>query len=267
MRKFLYSLILIVALLGIYARHYEHKKLIHEEYTVETSIIPDSFDSFKIVHFTDFLFPNTTSIEYLNTLVKKINKMNPDIIVFTGNLIDKNHQISVKNKNKIIEALSKLKPSLQKLAIYGNHDLKQKDIYESILEESNFILIDDEEHLLFYKDNQPIKVINYRKETTIEENEEYEGTYNVVLIHKPDSVSDIEDINHIYLAGHSLGGHVNLFVTDPLIKKEGAETYIKGKYKLNYGLLFVSSGIGTDNIKFRFMNYPSFNVYTIKKTT
>lgn len=267
MRKFLYFLLLIVILIGVYARYYEHRKLVYNEYVVETSIVPESFDSFKIVHFSDFLFPNTTDIEDLNNLIKKINLIKPDIIVFTGNLIDKNHQISVKNKNLIVDALKNLKPSLQKIAIYGNHDLKQKEIYDDILKNSDFILLDDISHLLFYKDNQPIRIINYRNKTSLEIEDEYLDTYNIALIHKPDDVSNITDINHVYLAGHSLGGYINLFITDPLIKKNGANIFIKGKYKLDYGLLFVSSGIGTDNIKFRFMNYPSFNVYTIKKTT
>lgn len=267
MRKFIYFLLFISISLIIYSRYYEHTKLTYNEYTISSNIIPDSFDSFKIVHFSDFLFPNTTTLEHLKTLVNKINAQNPDIVIFTGNLIDKNHDLSVKNKNEITTLLNKINPSLQKYAIYGNHDLKHKAVYKKIMEETNFILLDDEEALLFYKENEPIKIKGYNKNTQFESNVEYVDAYSIALVHKPDNVNNIEDFNNLYLSGHSLGGYINLLVTDPLIKKEGATIFTKGKYKINNSLLFVSSGLGTDHINFRFMNYPSFNIYMLKKTT
>ena len=46
-----------------------------------------------------------------------------------------------------------------------------------------------------------------------------------------------------------------------LIKKDNVGEYELGKYTTNSSTLFVSNGIGTENLSLRFLNYPSINLY------
>ena len=57
----------------------------------------------KIVHISDIHYGRTIHEKELENLVKQINLTKPDILVFTGDLIDKDTQLSSEEENKIIE--------------------------------------------------------------------------------------------------------------------------------------------------------------------
>ena len=78
-------ILFIILLIGLYlyARYVEHDKLIMKEYKIESKKIPSNFSGTKIVHISDIYFGNTTDIKNIDNLVKNINKMKPDLILFT----------------------------------------------------------------------------------------------------------------------------------------------------------------------------------------
>ena len=84
-------------------------------------------------------------------------------------------------------------------------------------------------------------------------------------MHEPDYVDNI-DVNgfNLILAGHSLGG-IYIPIKGLINLPDGATKYTNGHYKINETDLYVSNGLGTDNIKFRIMNRPSINFYRITK--
>src|SRR5690625_2961720 len=51
--------------------------------------IPKSFDGFKIVQFSDTHIDFQYSLKQFKKLVETMNQMQPDLIVFTGDLVDK----------------------------------------------------------------------------------------------------------------------------------------------------------------------------------
>ena len=55
--------------------------------------LPDSFKGFKILQFSDLLISNNRDFKKLKKVVKQINELKPDIIVFTGDLINKNYNL------------------------------------------------------------------------------------------------------------------------------------------------------------------------------
>src|SRR5699024_11505933 len=60
---------------------------IHQE-NISSTNIPSSFEDFKIVQFSDTHIGFHYTLEQFNDLVRKINELNPDLIVFTGDLVD-----------------------------------------------------------------------------------------------------------------------------------------------------------------------------------
>ena len=58
---------------------------------------------------------------------------------------------------------------------------------------------------------------------------------------------------------------VNLPIYGPIIKFEHAKKYYKPYYKIDNTDLYISSGIGTTDFNFRFLNKPSFNFYRLTK--
>ena len=267
MKKFIKILLIIIILsLGIY---FNNKNIKIKSYNIKCPKISQSFNNFKILHFSDTLLTKK-SINKIDNVVEKINATNPDVVIFTGDLIKKDFKLTSKEEEHIINALSQIKCKLYKYAIIGDNDKKNINQYTRILDKSNFEIIDDEYKYLFYKDKNPIKIIgltNYKNfNIIIEDEDNIKPCYTILLTHKPDIINDI-NINNIntILAGHSLGGEINVPFMGGLIKKEGATKYINNYYKIKGKNLYISNGIGTEKLPFRIFNQPSINEYIIEK--
>lgn len=59
------------------------------------------------------------------------------------------------------------------------------------------------------------------------------------------------------------GGQINLPFIRNLFLPSGSKKYYNGYYNVNGSNLYVSSGIGTTNFKYRFNNKPSINLYRL----
>ena len=160
-----------------------------------------------------------------------------------------------------------MEASLYKLAVIGDNDEKNLKEYKDILYESNFILLDNQNKLLFYKNETPINIIGITDITKIEDfntllTTEVPYNYSLVITHKPDTFNELKKYNiNTVIAGHSLGGLINIPYFGGLIKKEGAKTYLNDYYKENNQELFISNGLGYEEINFRLFNAPSINIY------
>lgn len=256
-------LIIIIFVLGLYSRYIEINLFAINEYSIDADV-PDSFKDLKIVHFSDTLINDWFTVDDLLDLVEEINEINPDVIFFTGDLIDSDYNLSSDEEETIIEILDSLEASLYKFSIYGDNDLENELIYTEIMNESGFTLLNNETFLLFYKDNTPITITGITDLTEIESSYETEidtsESLNITLTHKPDNFSSLVNADIIF-AGHYLGGYINVPFMGALIHLDGADTYYEDYINENGKIMYISNGLGTDNYNFRFNNIPSINVY------
>ena len=95
-KLFFIIFILLIISTVLWARFISTKGLIVKEYPVYNTNITDNFDGLKIVQFSDLLYGRTVNKSDVDKLVTKINELKPDIVVFTGNLFDKD---TIVNKN------------------------------------------------------------------------------------------------------------------------------------------------------------------------
>lgn len=279
MRKFIVItcvIILIISGLLLYSRFIATSGLNVKEYKVVNDKISDEYHGLKIVHLSDIHFGSTITENDLDHLVNKVNELNPDIVVITGDIIDE--RISY-DKNILIDYLKKIQSKLGKFAISGNHDLPLDD-FNSIVEESGFTNLDNTYELIYANSNKPIIISgissNYSDSSNIDTKtakfdnyianltDDIKPIYSILLIHEPDFIDSLNIDNYdLILAGHSHGGQVKL----PLIKKlytpYGAKKYYDEYYKVNQTDLYISSGLGTSKLKFRLFNRPSINFYRI----
>ena len=279
MRKFIVItcvIILIISGLLLYSRFIATSGLNVKEYKVVNDKIIDEYHGLKIVHLSDIHFGSTITENDLDHLVNKVNELNPDIVVITGDIIDE--RISY-DKNILIDYLKKIQSKLGKFAISGNHDLPLDD-FNSIVEESGFTNLDNTYKLIYANSSKPIIISgissNYSDSSNIDTKtakfdnyianltDDIKPIYSILLIHEPDFIDSLNIDNYdLILAGHSHGGQVKL----PLIKKlytpYGAKKYYDEYYKINQTDLYISSGLGTSKLKFRLFNRPSINFYRI----
>lgn len=279
MRKFIVItciIVLIISGLLLYSRFIATSGLNVKEYKVVNDKITDEYHGLKIVHLSDIHFGSTITENDLDHLVNKVNELNPDIVVITGDIIDE--RISY-DKNILINYLKQIQSKLGKFAISGNHDLPLDD-FNSIVEESGFTNLDNTYKLIYANSSKPIIISgissNYSDGSNIGTKtaefdsyianltDDIKPIYSILLIHEPDFIDSLNIDNYdLILAGHSHGGQVKL----PLIKKlytpYGAKKYYDEYYKINQTDLYISSGLGTSKLKFRLFNRPSINFYRI----
>jgi len=266
-KKILVIVFILLVLVVLWARFINTKGLKVNEYGIVNKSLPSSFHGLKIIHFSDIQYGQTTDINDIKKLVTKINSLKPDLVVFTGDLFNKNIEPSEKEIKSITKELTKIEPSLYKYAISGDTDLKSYNSYKNTMEESGFILLNNSNELLYYQSETPIKIVGLTDNKDLEnafKEESAEQSFTIALIHKPDQIDNLNDYRvDIAFAGHSLGGQIKLPFIGGILKTDGAEKYIEDYYKLDDTELYVSSGIGTDNLKFRVFNKPSINLYRI----
>ncbi len=266
--KIVLLLIILIGLLIGYAFKVEPKMTVVHSYDLNE----DKGESVKVVQLSDIQVSETYTIEQLNNLVEKVNKLSPDMIVFTGDLFENFSMFQP--LQEVTDSLSNLEATIGKYAIWGNRDYGggAARVYEPLLRDSGFTLLKNSgvnvqlsngkklfigglddgllgnpnvDHMLAYMEN--------------------DTDYEIVIMHEPDMADLLKDTSiDLLLAGHSHGGQIQI----PFIKSIStslAEKYSEGFYDINNNgtQLYVNTGIGTSRIAARFMVPPEISVFNI----
>lgn len=272
--NYILFIILIIIFIVVYSKYIGTKGLKVKEYRVDSTILSSNFSGLKVVHFSDLLYKSTVNIEDLNNLVKRINELNPDIVVFTGDLVNKNVKVSDKDIETLKTQLTRINSKLGKYAIYGDADYSLKK-YEDIMTSSNFKILNNSYDEIYYKSNDAMYIVglpsSIKEKVNIDEafsfyNDE-ERRFIITLVHDGNTIKYIDDSNYevdMILGGHSLNGSVIIPFYGGLLKENNTYKYSEPEYSKGITKIFISSGIGTNNYGYRFLNKPSFNLYRLK---
>lgn len=273
MKKILYfilgSLVFIFIIL-LYSRFIGTTSLKTHEFLIKTNI-PESYDGLKIVHFTDLHYKKIITEDRVKKLIKEINKTKPELILFTGDLLDDLYEMNNSDINFLIKELSKLKAKYGKYAILGDQDYSQKEIVTNIYIQSEFKILNNT-YTTIYNNNDKIILSglgSYLKDDfnidNININEP--NQYYIFLMHEPDMIDKIKEkypATSLIFTGHSINGSINIPGIKQTLLPEGATKYYNTYYKLDNTDIYISNGIGVNNINFRLFNTPSLNLYRLK---
>lgn len=265
--KILGGILIFVTIVITYGFTIGIKGLKIKEYTVIDKDLPKSFYGLKIIHFSDFHYGRTIDNNNINKIIEEINRLDGDIVIFTGDLLDRDTDINSDIKNTLIENLSKIKSVYGNYFVGGNHDIENKSFYE-IMENSNFKSL-EENFENIYKEKEYISLMgissSMKKKVDTSYMEKLDlSKYKIFLMHEPDNYKYIkEDKFNLVLAGHSHNGQVRIPIIGKIITPEGARTYYDEFYKVNDTNFFISSGIGTSVLDIRLFNKPSINFYRL----
>ena len=267
-------IIMIVLFIGVsglfWGRFISTNGLIIKEYPIKTKNLSIAYDGLKIVHFSDLHYGSTIGLKELKETVKKINKLKPDIIVFTGDLVEDNVKLSKKEIKQIIKELDNLNPKIETLAVIGNHDYDH-DYWNKIVPNLNWTVLDNTYKYVYNGTKEKIVFVGFDDLTEGKPdydnafsflNEQTENIYTIVLAHEPDQVDEISDYEfNLVLSGHSHLGQVRFPLIGALYTPPGSKKYFDEHYKIGDADLYINGGIGTSLIKLRFFNKPSINLY------
>jgi predicted MPP superfamily phosphohydrolase len=209
----------------------------------------------KIVHISDLHIKRDKAI--YNDLIKKINKLNPDLLLITGDTVSENKYLPLLDK-----ILSNLNKSIKMYAILGNHEycykINIKDL-ENIYNKNNIkLLIDNGEEIVIK--NTRFNLWGMDSYLPDLKNFHYKNnSINIIMSHYSKYFDDIckkfSNKEIIVLSGHTHGGQITLF-GKPILLPSGCGEYIKGKYIKDKMCLFVSKGIGTTGLDIRINANP-----------
>lgn len=270
-------LFLIIMGLLMYSSLLATKGLKTKETIIINNKLPESFNNLKILHFSDILYSKNSNKKDLDKLVKEIKLINPDLIIFTGDLINKNYKITAKDKQYLIYILNNINTPYGKYAILGDNDYSDLATVKDIYLNSNVHILDNEYDIIYSDNNDSIflgGISSYnKKEADIDKvmnyfNDNTDIDYKIILLHEPDYIDKIipkYNINLI-LGGHSLNGQINIPIIKNIFLQKGSKKYYKNYYKIKDTDIYISNGIGTYKSNFRLNNKPSISLYRINNS-
>lgn len=270
------SVILIIIGIILYARFIGTMGLETKEYAIYDKNLPSGFDGIKIVHFSDLHYNRAITSAKVDKIIEEINLINPDIVVFTGDLIDKDMIITDSDYEYLTKAFKRINSKYGKFSILGNHDYDEMDKVIDVFNNSGFKYLENSYEIIYNDKNEKIFIggignVSYDLDD-IDKTMEYFNSnddidYKVMLLHEPDiSKKIVEDYNvSLILAGHSHNGQVRLPLIGALYTPPGAKEYYDEHYVVDGANLYISSGIGVSTVNYRFWNRPSINFYRINR--
>lgn len=277
-RKFINFLIFILILsvgLIMYSRYVGTKGLIVKEYRIADEKIPYNFSGVKIVHFSDLLYKSTVNLDDVKNMVNRINEFKPDLVFFTGGLISKGKSLSDEETQELSSVLKEIDYTIGKFAVKGDED---GDEFSIVMSDSGFEVLNNSGIFVYNKALTPIYVAGLSSSISdainvesafelVDADANKDAYFKILLMHEGDSATSVlksrDDVNLI-LAGNSLNGSVVLPFYGGIFESRGSETYKNPFYEVNGTLIYVSSGLGTKDVNYRFNNKPSFNFYRLK---
>lgn len=270
---FLLSIIGLTGGTYYYSKEIEPASLHIQKECIQSAKLTNAFHNKKIVQFSDTHLGFNYTVKDLKKLVEQINSLSPDIIVFTGDLIDDPKEMQAGEEQKIIQALKPLYAPQGKYWIYGNHDHggygteKILDIMTqaefTLLQNSHIVIEENDERLILAGIDD---VMLGKPDLTAALYQTNPDIFTILLAHEPDFADQaVKQAVDVQLSGHSHGGQVRLPIVGHLYSPMYAKKYVLGKYTLKDKLqLFVNGGIGTTRVPYRLFCKPELHVYTLK---
>ena len=256
------KLLMIIVFIILYAFLIGTKGVFTKEYKIETNKINKAMHGLKIIQFSDLHYGSSVNEKMVDKLINKINENKPDIVIFTGDLVDERHKLISEEKEMLINKLSKINAELGKYYIMGEEDNESTN---SILNLSGFINLSNKEQLVYLNSSKPILLISKENVKNYFDNYNDESVFKILVLHNPDDVKEVKNYNlDMAIAGHTHNGQINIpEIKNLLIKSD----YKKNYQKVNNIKLFINPGIGTSTINARLFNHPTIYLSRLNKAS
>jgi hypothetical protein len=264
---------------GAYGTQVEPFWVQHHDYPMPLANLPWSFQGFRMAQLTDLHAGDDVPMEYLKSVVDKVVKARPDLVVITGDLVTS----SVKYANPICDVLGALPAAgIQSVAIFGNHDYRHgDDIYTPV------VLSDMLEQRLTHNGitvlrNRAMAITRSNKRLWLVGLEDlWSGEFSpgiafagvpanepiIALSHNPDTAEELDAYGVQWiLSGHTHGGQVRLPGVGALLLNVQNRRYQQGEYSLPHSKLYISRGVGYLR-RIRFMCRPEVPTFVLQSTT
>lgn len=275
-RKKMFTICLGVVLLILFF-YWQNNDIVITKSVYSASGVPKAFDGFKILQVSDL--HNKQFGKNQSELMKLTKKLQPDIIVVTGDLID-SHRTDIAVSMEYISQAVKLAPVY---FVTGNHEKRseQYPAFEKQLLNAGVNLLDDRAVLL--EKNQEVIALSglgdpyllpseYGRDAIIEDilssvsGEESAG-FRILLSHRPELIDLYAKHGFdLVFSGHAHGGQFRLPGLGGVIAPDQGllPKYTSGVIKKDQTSMYVSRGLGNSVIPVRIFNRPELVAVTLR---
>ena len=232
-----------------------------KSHVIQSTRLPAAFTNVRIVFVSDLHAYANGSAGNLDKILRSINRLAPDILIFGGDLLDVKAPVLAEDQiNEISNFLKQIDAPLGKFAVLGLQDIPQISQVRQIYNLSDFELLENKVLDVYNMTGKPIRLVGLSPDlagkTDLKFMGREPGSFTVLISALPDIVTRLSDQDaDLILSGATHGGQVNIPLVGPLYKV-GSMKYISGKYKIGDRILIVSNGLSTSAFNDRLFADP-----------
>lgn len=266
---------LVIAFLYLANGWYQAHHVFETSYQLQSDKISSDL---RLVMFADAHVGTTFSGKKLEDYVGKMQKYNPDLVLFAGDFVD--NDTKKQDFLDALDALAKLKTTYGIYFVLGNHDISSngkalrgfsnKELISEIEKrqinvlQDNIKLFDNQFYLIGRKDAYEDRRGRSRQNMSELVDSLDKQKYIIVVDHQPNDYKNQRKAKvDLVLSGHTHGGQ--LFPFNYLSKWAGLNDKIYGYERLDKTDFIVTSGISDWRVKFKTGCKSEFVVVDIKK--
>lgn len=210
-KKVILGLFIVLVIVFLYR---ENNSIVITNFSFKYSKLPEKFSEFKILHISDL--HNKSFGENQEKIMKKVNDINPDIIVITGDIIDRRRY----DEEPSLNLVKQLADICSVYYVTGNHEAwsgKFDDLEEKLIKSNAKVLRNEKVELV--KNNSKINIIGLDDYAFFDNGFKYdqmlrkltedvnEEEITILLSHRPDKIDYYSKYPiDIAFTGHAHGG-------------------------------------------------------------
>lgn len=231
--------------------------------------LPKELEGLRIMHVTDLHISQSLPAAFVKKLVTKIQKLKPDMVVFTGDIMDS----FVEKHAEELEYLKALKAKHGVYLVPGNHEyywdgqkaleaFRQAEFEVLVNQVANISVGETTLQIAGIPDPAALHFQQEGPDFPRVQAQLHESSFKVMLSHQPSLAHKIKELGvHLQLSGHTHGGQ--FFPWNWLIVF--FERYSKGLYHIGNMRLYVNQGTGYWGPRLRLGTYCELAEIVLRK--
>ena len=234
--------------------------------------IPQAFEGYKILQVADL--QNKVFGREQKPLLNKIRQSSPDMIVITGDLLDRHeNRTDVDSAMEFIDAITDIAPIY---FVSGNHE-HQSGEWEVLLERlvASGVTVLENGKSIIEKEGDTITVLGLADKSV---NQYYdkmlhtlmagqEDSFNILLSHRPELFETyVQENIDLAFTGHAHGGQIIIpFLRQGIFAPHQGffPKYTEGMHEKDGTVMVISRGLGNSSFPFRIFNRPELIEVTL----
>lgn len=226
----------------------------------------------RIAHISDLHLSRTVSSRYLRRCIERINMLNVDVVVLTGDYIT--YDFGGKYRKRVVGLLGEIESRFGAYACLGNHDYGVRGRHDHLLDRltggmedsgvtvlrNNSTAVDIDGQPLWLVGLGDLRVGDFRPHKAFADVPRGQAT--IALIHNPRGVEYLGGFSaHAVMSGHTHGRKARFWPAAS--GKNWRRRFHAGMYEVGGSKLYVNRGLGRVG-RARFSIRPEITVFTLR---